>query len=70
MPYALLFCAGILLGKKWETIKSIVVPFAGDASARFDELYSEAARKVGTAVEDLEDRVAEKEYHSRPNGHL
>ncbi len=70
MPYALLFCAGVLVGKQWDAIKRAVVPFTGDASARFDQLYSEAARKVYTAVEDFEDRVAESQHHPRPNGHL
>jgi hypothetical protein len=70
LPYALLFCAGLLVGKKWDAIKDVVVPFAGDASARFDELYSEAARKVGTVVENIEDRAAEKQHHSRVNGSL
>lgn len=68
MPYLFLFAAGILLGKKWDAIKQVIVPFAGDASARFEELYSETARKVGTTVEDFEDRVAEKRSHSRVNG--
>jgi hypothetical protein len=46
----------------------VITPFAGDASARFDELYSETARKVGTKIEDIEDRMLEKRYHSRSNG--
>jgi hypothetical protein len=68
MPYLFLFAAGILVGKKWDTIRSVIIPFAGDASARFDELYSETARRVGTKVEDFEDRVAEKRFDSRVHG--
>jgi hypothetical protein len=69
MPYLFFLAAGILIGRKWGTIKSAIAPIAGDASARFDELYSEAARKIGTTVEDIEDRVAEKRHASRMNGH-
>jgi hypothetical protein len=68
-PYLFLFAAGILIGKKWDAIKSAIKPLTGDASARFDELYSDAARKVGSKVEDLEDRAKEKRFHSsRVNG--
>jgi hypothetical protein len=68
LPYLFLFTVGILIGKKWDRIKTVITPFAGDASARFDELYSETARKVGTKIEDIEDRMLEKRYHSRSNG--
>jgi hypothetical protein len=70
MPYLLLmFTAGVLIGKKWETIRRAIAPIAGGASAKFDELYSETARKVGTKVEDFEDGIAERRFRSRMNGH-
>jgi hypothetical protein len=71
MPYLLLiFAAGVVVGKKWETIKGALAPLTGGASAKFDEFYSEAARKVGTKIEDIEDRVAENRHksQSRMNG--
>ncbi|HEY3824362.1 MAG TPA: hypothetical protein VGL82_07370 [Bryobacteraceae bacterium] len=67
MPYLLLLGAGILIGRKWDAFRNVIIPFAGDASARFDELYSETARRVGTKIEDFEDRVAESRYHAREN---
>lgn len=63
MRFVFLFAAGVLVGKNWDKIRGAVVPFAGDASARFDTLYAETARKVGQSVEDFEDRIAEKRYH-------
>lgn len=68
MPYLFLFAAGILIGRKWQTIRNALAPIAGDASARFDQLYSETARKIGTGVEDFEDRIVERRHRSRMNG--
>jgi hypothetical protein len=65
----LFLAAGIVLGRKSKAIVGMVAPFAEKASAKFDEFYSESARKIGTTVEDLEDRAAEKRYRSSVDQH-
>lgn len=64
MRFVLLFAAGVVVGKNWDRIKEGVVPFAGDASARFDALYAKTAQKIGQTIEDLEDQMAERQYRS------
>jgi hypothetical protein len=69
MPYFLLiFAAGILVGKKWDAIRRAVAPVTGAATAKFDAMYADAARTVGTKIEEFEDRVAEARQRSRANG--
>ena len=65
MRYFLLAAAGLFLVKKLPAIVSVVVRAAGDASARFDELYGEAARKVGQTGEAIADRHAERRHASK-----
>lgn len=65
MPYLFVFAAGLLIGQKLVAIKKAIVPFTEAAAAKFDAVYSETARQVGTKVEDFEDRMAEKRFHSR-----
>ena len=69
MPYLLvIFAAGILVGRNWDAIKRAVAPVTGGAAAKFDEFYSDAARKMGTKVEDFEDHLAKTRQHARGNG--
>jgi hypothetical protein len=68
MSLLLVFAAGVVIGKGWKTVRDVVVPFAGNASERFDMLYSQTAQAVVRRVEDVEDRVAERRYHAGRNG--
>jgi len=70
MPYFLvIFAAGLLVGKNWDAIKRKMAPLSGAAAAKFDEMYADAARTVGTKIEDFEDQVAAARQRSRANGH-
>jgi hypothetical protein len=70
MPYFLVvFAAGLLVGKNWDAIKRAVSPLGGAAAAKFDEMYADAARTVGTKIEEFEDHVAAARERSRANGH-
>lgn len=62
MRYLLLLAAGLVLVKQLPKIAAIAVRAAGDAAARFDDLYSEAARKAGQATEAMADRHAERRH--------
>jgi hypothetical protein len=64
MPYLVVFAAGLLVGKKWSSVKSTVGPVVGAASRRFDAFYARTARTVAQTIEDVDDRIAERRYRA------
>jgi hypothetical protein len=60
MSRLLVFACGFAVGRSWKVLKNVVGPVVRDASLRFDLLYANTARSVAQAVEDAEDRSAER----------
>ena len=64
MPRVLVFACGFVVGRSWKVLKAVVAPLIRDASQRFDTLYANTARSVAQAVEDVEDRGAERSFRA------
>jgi hypothetical protein len=60
MPYLVVFAAGFLVGRKWDRIKALTGPVIANASNRFDQFYATTGRSVARALEDIDDRLAER----------
>jgi len=62
MLYLLVFVSGVVVGRKWDALKTVAAPLTGDAAKRFDTLYARTARSLAQTAEDLEDRWVELAY--------
>jgi hypothetical protein len=64
MPFVLVFAAGFVMGRTWDRVKTTVSPMLQNASQRFDAIYAETARAVAQKAEDIDDRIAERRWHT------
>jgi len=62
MHYLLIFVGGLLAVKNWAKLGHFAAQASDGAAAKFDELYSAGARKVGQSMEDIEDKIVHKRY--------